>query len=296
MQIPDDIVVDESGLIRDISPNDEMYADDKDHGQWYWSVGRSAIECISQSMAATGKRARDVTRILDFPCGHGRVMRYLKLAFPHAEITGGDLLRDGVDFCASRFGAVPVYSDNDPARIGLPAKAFDLIWVGSLFTHFAGDRWSGFLNLLASSLRENGLLVFSTHGLLVYLRVMGMDLSYNYGLPHWRDTLVCYSYERDGIGYANYQNSKEYGISLSTPSWVCDQIRQIPELTIVHFSANAWCKVHDIYACKRLADNQIVTPTSSKAYWMSKARELSPPQLVRLAKTFGFTVRRRKGA
>jgi SAM-dependent methyltransferase len=288
VQIPDDIVMHESDLIRDISPNDEMYAGDKQYGDWYWSVGRSAIQCISHCMAAAGKSARDVTRILDFPCGHGRVMRYLKLAFPHAEITGCDLSRDGVDFCASRFGAIPVYSNNNPTRIGLPGGAFDLIWVGSLFTHFAGARWNGFLNLFASSLREDGLLVFSAHGLSVYRRLMGVDRSHDYGLPYWRDPLVCRSYERNGIGYANYQNSKEFGISISSPAWVCDQIRQIPKLTTVHFAANAWCKVHDIYACRKLPDNQIVTPTSSRAYWLNKAHDLTPRKVVQLAKTLGF--------
>jgi len=288
MQIPDDIVMHESELIRDISPNDEMYAVDKNHGNWYWTVGRSAAECISHCMAAAGKRARDVTRILDFPCGHGRVTRYLKLAFPHAEITACDLLRDGVDFCASRFGAVPVYSHNDPTRIGLQSRAFDLIWVGSLFTHFAGARWNSFLKLFASSLSEDGLLVFSAHGLFVYNRIKGIDRSFNYALPAWRDTLVCYSYERNGMGYANYENCEEFGVSLSNPAWVCDQIRRIRELTMVHFSARAWHNTHDIYGCTRLPDNQIVTSTSSSAYWKNKARDLAPQKLVQLAKTLGF--------
>ncbi len=286
MQIPDDLVMHEGELIRDVSPNDEMYAGDKDGGDWYWFVGRSAIECISHCMAAAGKRARDVTRILDFPCGHGRVMRYLKLAFPHAEITACDLLRDGVDFCSSRFGAVPVYSHNDPTRIGLQGRAFDLIWVGSLFTHLPGTRWNSFLNLFASSLREDGLLVFSAHGLLVYYRIKGIDRSYNYGLPHWRDTLVCHSYERNGMGYANYAQSADYGISLSNPAWVCDQIRRIPELTMVHFSASAWHNYHDVYACRRLSDNQIVNSTSSIAYWKSKVRNLTPRKLVQVKRRF----------
>jgi SAM-dependent methyltransferase len=288
MQIPDDIVTDEGELIRDISPNDEMYAGDKDHGNQYWFAGRSAIQCISHCMAAAGKRARDVTRILDFPCGHGRVMRYLRLGFPHAEITACDLLRDRVDFCASTFGAAPVYSHRDAARVDLQGRRFDLIWVGSLLTHFAAPRWNGFLKLFASSLSENGILVFSAHGFVVYLRIKGIDRSYGYGLPHWRGTLVCHSYERDGMGYAHYSPTKDFGISLTGPSWVCDQIRRIPELTMVHFSASAWHNTHDIYACRRIPDNQIVAPVSNSTYWKTKARDLAPRKLVRLLKTLGF--------
>ena len=61
----------------------------------------------------------DVKRILDLPCGHGRVLRYLSAAFPEAEITACDIMREGVDFCASTFGAIPVYSQDDPQQIPL---------------------------------------------------------------------------------------------------------------------------------------------------------------------------------
>jgi SAM-dependent methyltransferase len=285
------IIENENELIRDISPNDEMFAYSQNDLDFYWKIGRSAIECISRSMATTGKRASDVTRILDFPCGHGRITRYLKLAFPHAEITACDLLKDGVDFCASTFGAVPVYSHKDPSRIGLPEKAFDLIWVGSLLTHFDAAHWSGFLKLFVSSLREDGLLVFSAHGRIIYLRLKGIDPSHNYGLPYWRDTLICHSYERKGFGYAYYRKGDEYGISLSDMAWVCDRIREMPELEMVHFSAGAWHGFHDIYACRKLPDSGIVE-TSSGLYWAHKMRDLAPAWLVRVAKTVGFKVRR----
>ena len=102
-------------------------------------------------------------RILDFPCGHGRVLRYLRAEFPQAEITACDLLRDGVDFCAANFGAIPVYSDPDPSRIGLPRDAFDLIWVGSLFTHFDAARWAKSFSFSAETCCGRAECSFSRH-------------------------------------------------------------------------------------------------------------------------------------
>src|SRR5215470_6242471 len=131
-----DPMLGELEIIRTISPNERMAPGDKGH---YFRVGLSALESIRVSLQAAGKSAADVRHILDLPCGHGRVLRYLKAGFPAAEITACDLMRDGVDFCASTFGAVPVYSHDDPAKIPLGHNVFDLIWVGSLFTHFDAD-------------------------------------------------------------------------------------------------------------------------------------------------------------
>jgi hypothetical protein len=131
------------------------------------------------------------------------------------------------------------------------------------------------------------LLVFSAHGRFVYHRLRGIDRSYRYGLPHWRDTLVCRSYEQKGIGYANYFGAQDYGISLSDPSWVCEQIRQIPSLAIVHYSAKAWHGVHDVYACKKLSE---IEPEriSAALYWKHRLRDHTPGKIVQVMQTLGL--------
>lgn len=127
--------VSEDQVIRAISPNDEMFnAWGRDEAS-YHAVGRAGLDCVLRALDAAGKPMEEVHRVLDLPCGHGRVLRYLRAAFPEAEITACDLLRDGVDYCAATFGAVPVHSHEDPVRIPLERNAFDLIWVGSLLTH-----------------------------------------------------------------------------------------------------------------------------------------------------------------
>src|SRR5690349_8568241 len=112
-------------VIEEISPHDEMYGGDPER---YFKVGQSAIDFIQPALRATGLPAPE--RILDLPCGHGRVLRFLKAVFPNAELVACDINRDGVDFCAETFGARPVYSVDDARRVELPGT-FDLIWCGS---------------------------------------------------------------------------------------------------------------------------------------------------------------------
>lgn len=247
-------------LIRDISPHDEMWAGDKHCGDWYWVVGQSALDCVQQSLRSAGKLPADIHRILDLPCGHGRVLRHLKVGFPSAEITACDLLSDGVDFCAATFGAIPVHSHEDPLLIPLPKGAFDLIWVGSLFTHLDERRWKSLLSVLAASLAEGGLLVFTAHGRRIYQRMRGMDGTYDFGIPYWRKTLVLSGYERTGFSYGNYGGTENYGVSLSDPVSVCRLIGQVRELSLVHFAAEAWHGAHDVYACMRRPKEELDHP------------------------------------
>ena len=100
-------------IIADISPRDTMYTAGWE--QHYASVGQSALQAIRLAMLAVGKV--HFKKILDLPCGHGRIQRVLRAAFPDAEITACDLDFDGVDFCVQTFGAIPLYSAEKPEMI-----------------------------------------------------------------------------------------------------------------------------------------------------------------------------------
>ncbi len=229
-----------------ISPSDGMFEGNERH---YFSVGRSALLNIKRALDAAGDDPPQPARILDFPCGHGRVLRYLRAAFPQAEITACDLSRDGVDFCASIFGAIPVYSDVDPARIKLPRNAFDLIWVGSLFTHFDASEWKSFLGLFRDLLNSNGVVVFSTQGRYAHSQLVTNVSLYDLGLT--RRGRLLEDFESSGFGYVDYAGSPSYGISLAEPAWVCRMITSVRDLRLIHVIEKSWDNHHDVYACMR---------------------------------------------
>src|SRR3954447_17954814 len=93
-------------LIDTVSPHDLMF-----DSSWanYVMIGASGLRCIRRALRRTGATPQ---RILDFGCGHGRVLRFIRAAFPDAELTACDVDRDAVSFCARTFGAQPVYSND----------------------------------------------------------------------------------------------------------------------------------------------------------------------------------------
>ena len=133
-------------VIQDISANDEMFQGNR---TGYFKTAASCLRCVELAMQAAGMERP--TSILDLPCGHGRVLRMLKARFPEAQLTACDTNRDGVEFCARTFDAAPVYASDEPSSTRIEGS-FDLVWVGSLLTHFDKDRWRGFMDLFMSVL------------------------------------------------------------------------------------------------------------------------------------------------
>ena len=116
--------------------NDGMYAGDGAH---YFRVGLGAVGLIEEAVKAAGMSDEDVRRVLDLPCGGGRVLRFLVRRFPRARFVACDLQQDMADFCARQFGARAVYSKDDLEALSF-AERFDLVWCGSLATHLDAER------------------------------------------------------------------------------------------------------------------------------------------------------------
>jgi SAM-dependent methyltransferase len=195
------------------SPKETMYGGLRGP---YLLAGVSALKLLRKAMALAGMGEPPRT-ILDLPCGHGRVMRVLRAAFPDATLIACDLDREGVDYCARTFGAVPVYSDVDPARVRIDHEV-ELIWVGSLFTHVDPARWEGFLDLFAQVLRPGGILVFTTFDRPRRPVLDSMGLLDPGELLRARD-------ER-GVAFQSYLHDDGYGITLAGPDHVRKAVSQ----------------------------------------------------------------------
>ena len=236
-----------AGVIADISEHDLMHRSGNPANYFTW--GEMAVRAIRLAMLAVGKVG--FKTILDLPCGHGRVLRTLKAAFPGARLTACDLDRDGVDFCAKTFGATPVYSHPDPKQVSI-AGGFDLIWCGSLLTHFDRERWPEFLRFFESLLAPRGLLVFTFHGHWIAERLQSGSL--DLGIRREEAVEMLAEFDASGFSYRDYKAQSGFGISLSSPAWVCAQLANFPRLRLAVLSERGWFYHHDTIACQRITE------------------------------------------
>jgi len=220
---------------RTVSPHDGMLVEGLE--EQYFDIGRRALELVQLSAQLCDKP--HYPEILDLPCGHGRVMRWLRAHYDYATITGCDLERDGVDFCAQEFGAVPVYSKPDLTKVDF-GKQFDLIWVGSLLTHLPQKQWLAALDCFINWTKECGVLIFSVQGRTVpSLLVRGRrNVAENIDKP-----ALLEEFAQTGFAYQRYFECKEdedYGLALSSPEWLMRVLQRYPDVIMRAYMEEAW--------------------------------------------------------
>jgi len=233
-----------NSVIQEISELDDMYQGNSDH---YFHVGQSALDCIRSAMHLAGKDNLHIKKILDFPCGYGRVLRVMKATFPDSEFTACDLERDGVDFCNKIFGATPVYSDKNIEDVKFQ-DTYDLIWVGSLFTHLAKDQWPRFIKFFKQQLNSGGILIFTTQGRYSASLLRSGESAYGLETEDKIKSLLD-NYDNEGFGYSSYFHSDDYGISLSSPSYVIKLLEQEDDLRLLMCLEQGWDSHQDVIAC-----------------------------------------------
>jgi 2-polyprenyl-3-methyl-5-hydroxy-6-metoxy-1,4-benzoquinol methylase len=226
-----------------ISTADSMFNGDVER---YFLVGLSALHAVENVLQKCPSLT--VRSILDFPCGWGRVGRYLSARFPGTKITACDLMTDGVDFCAKKFGMMPVYSQLDFEKINLGQK-YDLIWCGSLVTHLNAKDNPKLLRLFDRHLNDNGVVVFTTHGDYV---ADGVTAGTHPWFPIHRETAqkAVESYRTDGVAFISHpgQSAEEqYGYSITSPTWIRSQCRSFENWREVLFQPRGWDNFQDVY-------------------------------------------------
>jgi SAM-dependent methyltransferase len=183
--------------------------------------------------------------VLDLPCGHGRVLRHLVRLFPDASFDACDVDAAGVEFCAKAFGAHPIHSAEDLTAVKFD-HSYDLIWVGSLFTHTSFEVTRSWLALLAGLLSDNGIVVATFHGRWASHRPIPYIDD-----ERWGQILA--EYNETGYGFRDYAKGDghdfiagSYGISVAKPHVILKMLEEIPGTRIYMYQERGWDDHQDV--------------------------------------------------
>jgi SAM-dependent methyltransferase len=215
----------------------------------YLDVGRSAMKAMALAGVPQSPKA-----ILDLPCGHGRVARHLRAAYPNSTVYVADLDEEGADFCASVLGCTKLTSNEkfDGINFGIQ---FDLIWVGSLVTHLRDQDTKSFLAFIARHLSPEGVAIVSVHGAFVAGRLL--EASFRaagiYGLDADSTRQVLSGYLSSGYGYAPYPHNAQYGISAAKREWVTAAVTEAG-LRVNRQVDHAWDNHQDVFAIGKMSN------------------------------------------
>jgi hypothetical protein len=130
----------------------------------YYNTSINILEIIKQIINWKMGEFNSINSYLDFASGYGRVTRFLVHLLPPERIWIADIYEEGVNFQTENFGVNGIVSKSLPEQINIYRK-FDVISVISFFSHLPETTFLGWLNKLYELLEDQGILLFSTHGI-----------------------------------------------------------------------------------------------------------------------------------
>jgi SAM-dependent methyltransferase len=247
-------------VVRPVPNEDHVFEHEGRNLTLYHFNGLSALRVIVTGLVMYD--IREPRSFLDFGCAYGRVLRYFKAAFPQAKLTAADLRGDALAYCAEAFGAMPVMSAADFADVRLPQQ-HDVIWLGSVFTHFDSDACKTLLEKMLANLADGGLLVFSLHG-----RVYPQEIQPN----RWKIleddafTIANAQYAATGFGYHDYPGRLGVGASLTSLAWVFEHLRSRSDV-VFGYQERGWTGWHDVaYVAKKSTIHESFDLYSDRPY------------------------------
>jgi Methyltransferase domain len=213
----------------------------------YLNAGQEAVKLIEQSLASDGRRLDDVTSVLVFPSGYGRVIRHLVTRVSPKRITACDIDPNAVRFCTAEFGIHGLQSHVDLASITLP-DSYDIIFIGSLLTHLPPEQCIDLLRTLVPRLCPRGHLVFTTQGESCMNHLEWYGPEFKAAEASIREQVLS-----RGIGFLPYRGKATYGICIHSQQYVSTTMREhFRHLRLVEHKERAWDHHQDVWAYANL--------------------------------------------
>jgi ubiquinone/menaquinone biosynthesis C-methylase UbiE len=103
--------------------------------------------------------------VLDFGCGCGRMVRFLKNYSASSAIHACEVNPDQVDWCRDNLDHVQTSQCNALPPLPYQDQMFDLIYALSVFTHLSEEHATQWLSEMKRVLKPDGILIVTIHGL-----------------------------------------------------------------------------------------------------------------------------------
>lgn len=124
---------------------------------WFLRSGRAAYDAIASNVPLD-----EVTDVLDFGCGCGRVLRYWNSR--RGTIAGSDRDAGAVAWCARHLPFAHVERNALAPPLRYEDASFDLVYALSVFTHLTEELQTAWRDELRRVIRPGGRLLLTTHG------------------------------------------------------------------------------------------------------------------------------------
>lgn len=130
---------------------------------WFLESGAVAAQSVCEILGKHGRAMEAFTRILDFGCGVGRVMRHWS-ALRGPALHGADYNPDLITWCRENLPFAQFQVNGLDRRLIAEDATFDFIYALSVFTHLSESVQHFWMDELTRVLCPGGYLLITTHG------------------------------------------------------------------------------------------------------------------------------------
>lgn len=138
---------------------------------WIWEylrVGRVTAQTVREALAGAGlepgpgREHRSRPAVLDFGCGLGRTLRFLRQT--EWDLHGCDVDAESIAWARGAFPGIRFETNASDPPLPYPAGAFDAVYAISVFTHFDAAAQQAWAAELSRVVRPGGLAFVTTMG------------------------------------------------------------------------------------------------------------------------------------
>ncbi|HTO57105.1 MAG TPA: class I SAM-dependent methyltransferase [Pseudomonadales bacterium] len=133
-------------------------------GEHFARIGRQCADDVATALARVGRPLHEFREVLDFGCGCGGTLVWLRDLAPQAALAGTDVDASAIAWCRGNLPFASFATNAPRPPLDYPAAQFDLVYAISVFTHLDADFERAWLGELQRVLRPNGIALVTLHG------------------------------------------------------------------------------------------------------------------------------------
>ena len=133
-------------------------------GETFARIGRTCAADIDAALRRFGRDLAASRSILDFGCGCGGTLVWLRDLAPTASISGTDIDSSAIAWCRTNLPFAKFDTNGALPPLAYPDASFDLVYAISVFTHLDEDYQLRWLAELERIVAPGGTCVITLHG------------------------------------------------------------------------------------------------------------------------------------
>jgi SAM-dependent methyltransferase len=133
-------------------------------GDAFAQIGRNCARDIDAALTRFGCSLAAHGSILDFGCGCGGTLVWLRDLAPAASISGTDIDAQAIEWCRANLPFATFATNGALPPLAYPDASFDLVYAISVFTHLDEDYQLRWLQELRRIVKPGGTCLVTLHG------------------------------------------------------------------------------------------------------------------------------------